>query len=126
MGRTVGVQSLLKQATTFLSDFIVIILGYKIIKRQPKWNIIFWCSYLAIILNNIRGGIEMYARFYNWVVIFLPFMYGLIIINLKSLTKSQLIRVAIIAILLIQFGYYGIIRSIGSIGYSGCAFVWDL
>lgn len=68
----------------------------------------------------------MYARFYNWVVIFLPFMYGLIIINLKSLTKSQLIRVAIIAILLIQFGYYGIIRSIGSIGYSGCAFVWDL
>lgn len=126
MGRETGISSLLNQTVMFISDVIVILLGYKYIKNKPTWNILYWCSYLAIILNNIRGGIEMYARFYNWTVIFLPFMYGLIIVNLNDLIKSRFVRYCIVAVFAIQFGYYGIIRSIGSIGYAGCAFVWDL
>lgn len=121
LGRKSGISSLISDTASFLSYIIIIYYGFYACKKNPKIRIAYGFTYLAIILKTIGGDIEMYARFYNWLIYFAPLVIGCICITpMKS--KERWI---IIAILIINFCFYGFLRQVGSIPYAGCAFIWD-
>ena len=115
--------SLLNEITFFLTNVIMICCGYFILNRDSRFLPVFWFTYLAIILKGIGGDIEMYARFYNWLIYLAPIACGLILVE-KWSTKFK-IEMIINVIFFIYFGFYGVLRQLGSIGYAGCAFIWD-
>lgn len=121
LGRKVGITSLISEIFSFLSYIIIIYYGFYACKRCSQLRIAYCFTYLAIIMKTIGGDIEMYARFYNWLIYLAPIVIGAICMTpMKS--KE---RWAICAVLIINFYFYGFIRQIGSIPYSGCAFIWD-
>ena len=115
--------SLLNEITFFLTNVIMICCGYFILNRDSRFLPVFWFTYLAIILKGIGGDIEMYARFYNWLIYLAPIACGLILVE-KWSTKFK-IEMIINVIFFIYFGFYGVLRQLGSMGYAGCAFIWD-
>ena len=115
--------SLFNRISFFLTNVIMICCGYFILNRDSRFLPVFWFTYLAIILKGIGGDIEMYARFYNWLICLAPIACGLILVE-KWSSKFK-IEMIISVIFFIYFGFYGVLRQLGSIGYAGCAFIWD-
>lgn len=121
---TVRTISLLNEISFFLTNVIMICGGYYLLKKKSGFLPVFWFSYLAIILKAIGGDIEMYGRFYNWLIYMAPIACGLILVE-KLPAKFKMIEMTIRVIFFIYFGFYGVLRQLGSMGYAGCAFIWD-
>lgn len=125
LGRAVGTLSFLYTSSKFLTNLFIIGLGWFVMKKNPKLTIIYWFSAWAIILDNIRGAIEMYGRFYNWLIFLLPIIVGAIAVE-QIPAKYLKYKYCVIVVFLIQYLFYGVIKGIGTIGYAGCAFIWDM
>lgn len=117
--------SLLNEITFFLSNVIMISGGYLLLKKDFRFLPVYWFTYFSIILKATGGDIEMYARFYNWLIYLAPITCGLILVE-KLPTKFKMAEIFISVIFFIYFGFYGVFRQLGSMGYAGCAFIWDI
>lgn len=115
--------SIAYKVTKFLTDVVVIWYGYKAMKNNPNINIIFWFSFSALIIKTVGGDIEIYSRICQWTLYLTPILYGSIFAynHLKNIEK-----LSILILFIANWGYYGFVRSIGDMGYSGCAFIWDI
>lgn len=108
--------------TLMLGTYLpAIYFGFYAMKNNAKVGICFWFSYLAIIIDNIRGDFEIYGRIEQWFLYITPVLYAIVYDNLKS----RKIKIAYGIFLFLQFFFYSFIKNIGSMPYSGCAFVWD-
>ncbi len=114
--------SRLSIVTIFLSNIVIIYYGFKLSKTQPQLQCAYYCAYFAILIKTVGGDIEMYARFYNWLVWFSPLVIGafMCFVPMKKLEYW-----IVASIIFAQFFFYGFIRQIGTIPFAGCAFVWD-
>ena len=124
MGRAAVVASLLNQVAMFFTYFFVVLIGWYITKKDAKFTIIYWLAFWAIILKNISGSIEMYGRLYEWLVMFIPYVVAAVATT-DYPQKYKYLKYVIVVCFLMQFAYYGVVISIGSMGYAGCAFIWD-
>lgn len=120
-----GTFSLLHEASLFLVNLFIIIEGYLLLKNNSKLSVIYWFSYIAIVFRTIGGDIEIYARFREWFVYLTPIVCGLIIFRFQQSKGYNWVKILCFTVFLIYFVFYGIIRSFGTVGYSGCAFIWD-
>ena len=53
----------------------------------------------------------------------MPILYGLILVDLPL---KKLEKYAIGSVFFVLWGVYGFFYEFGKIGYSGCAFIWDM
>lgn len=104
-----------------LMNIIVIFYGFYLCKSDDKMRIPYWFAYMCIIIRTIGGDIEIYNRFANWLFYFIPLIIGgvLQMATLKKIERRILFFIVFMAYI------YPLIRSIGNMPYSGCAFVWD-
>lgn len=117
--RSIGI---INKTVKFLSECAVIWYGFKVISIKKEYSVIYWFTYIAIILKTISADIEIYDRFAQWLFFMMPILYGLILVDvpLKKIEKY-----AISSVFFILWGIYGFLYEFGKIGYSGCAFIWD-
>ncbi len=115
-------RSLINRTLLFFSQIIIIYYGFKAQITDKRLQIPYYFAYIAIIFMVIGSDIEMYARFRHWFIYLTPVILG-VSINRTSINLYE--KYAVWAIIFLQYGFYGLIRQIGSIPYSGIAFIWD-
>ena len=130
LGTSTGQNSWIFNTIEFLSSSIVIIVGYTIVRNNIKLFVVYVFAYLAILFHTLGGDIQVYARFYNWFVVLSSIIYGTIAFGQygnenKGTSFYTILRTVCLIIFFLQFYYYGFLMRIGSIGYAGCAFIWD-
>lgn len=116
---SISMINMLVKLLTYLS---VIYYGFNLILRNHKYRIFFYMSYIAIIFKTIGGDIEMFARFYNWFVIFLPFLIGLYLTEYKINTHIKILLYIIYGCFFI---WYSFLNSIFSVSIFGYGFIWN-
>lgn len=123
LGNKAAAVSKIYLTAEFLSKSALIWFGWFAMKNNKQLSVVYWFTYLALLLDVISGDIEIYRRFYNWLVYLAPIMYGAIFVYYKW--DKLWLRAAIVCLFIISYGFYGFIRQFGQIGYAGCAFIWD-
>lgn len=120
-GKTI-VTSFLYDYSTLFTNLSLIYYGFFLYKKEQNYFILFAFFYFGLIIRQLGGDIELFRRFANWLNYMTPFLIGLILTKLSLKPKE---RAILYALFFVNYGYYGFIRSIGSPGYTGCAFIWD-
>lgn len=125
LGTKAASLSLISQIARFLSSLTIIFAGYHFIKNNREYNVVYWLSIFAIIIDSFGGDIEMYQRLVSWTIYLIPFTIGLMFSAsiIKDMDKKYLFLMG--CVIVVNYVFYGFIRNIGSIPYSGCAFIWD-
>jgi ABC-type siderophore export system fused ATPase/permease subunit len=77
-----------------------------------------------LIIQTIAGDIELFTRFSNWTNLLTPILIGVMFAKIK-LPQIKNLQVVIYVVFAINYIFYGLIRSIGSLPYAGCGFIWD-
>lgn len=130
LGTNGGHNSWIFNTIEFISSSIVIIVGYTEVRNDIKLFVVYVFAYLAILFHTLGADIQVYARFYNWFVVLSSIIYGVITFghceDNKNGTLSKPILIAFYSVFFfLQFYCYGFLMRIGSVGYAGCAFIWD-
>lgn len=123
LGTKAAVVSKINQTVDFLSKLVVIWFGWFAMKNNKQLSVVYWFMYVALIIKEIGGDIEMYGRLYNWLVYLSPIMYGAIFYYCNW--RKRWLKITVMAVFLITYGFYGFLRQLGQSGYAGCAFIWD-
>lgn len=125
LGSKAGSFSLISQIVRFLSSLVIIFAGYNLTKNNREYNVVYWFSIFAIIIDSFGGDIEVYQRLVGWTIYLIPFTIGLMFSTsiIKNMDKKYLFFMG--CVIIVNYVFYGFIRGIGSIPYSGCAFIWD-
>lgn len=96
--------------------------GYKACKINKNVQVIFCMAYVSMLLYVVGEDIEMYRRLDHWVIFSIPILVGFILKYVPIRPKIKLC----IALLVIMVYMFPWLSKIGTMPYSGCAFVWDL
>lgn len=123
-GGAVKTLSLISVVVKFLSEIGIIFYGYKACANDKKLHLAYYFAFGGIIMIMISGDIQLLRRFgyyFNWMV---PFVIGLIFYKV-DFSKEQALKYVLMAIFLIRFGFYGVLRDLGTAPYAGCGFIWD-
>lgn len=96
--------------------------GYKACKINKNIQVIFCMAYVSMLLYVVGEDIEMYKRLDHWVIFSIPILVGFILKYVPIRPKIKLC----IALLVIMVYMFPWLSKIGTMPYSGCAFVWDL
>lgn len=107
--------------TKFLNIFLIYF-GYESCRKNKGIKIIYMFFCIYTFLAIIGGDIEIYKRFGHWFVFALPILSSYIIMKfpMHRVIKTILI---VLSIMVYMFPW---LSKIGTMPYSGCAFVWDL
>lgn len=121
-----GVTQLSKFYVTikFLVDIFIVFFGFYACKDDRKLQLVYYFSYIALIIQTIAGDIELLTRFSNWTNLFTPILIGIMFSKIK-IPQMKMAQIAIYVVFAINFIFYGLIRSLGSLPYAGCGFIWD-
>lgn len=122
INNTSGVVSTASFAIHSVFTVLFIWFATKVAAMDKRWRIPFWCSYFYILISAIGGDIELYGRFGWWLKIFYPIMIAAM---MTAYRFSKMGRLFMYSLLFLAF-VYPFLRTIGTMPYSGCAFVWDL
>ncbi len=109
-------------ALTKLLNIFLMYFGYESCKKNKGIKIIYFFFCIYTFLSIIGGDIEIYKRFGHWFVFALPILSSYVIMKfpMNKIIKALLI---VLSIMVYTFPW---LSKIGSMPYSGCAFVWDL
>ena len=72
----------------------------------------------------MAGDIEIFIRFSNWTNLSTPVLIGIMFSKIK-LPQIKKLQIVIYVVFAYNFIFYGIIRSLGTLPYAGCGFIWD-
>lgn len=122
LGKKATTFSFINKASQFITFISIIYFGYLTKKIDKRLNIAYWFSYFAIILKTIGGDIEMYARFYNWCVIFQPIVIGVFLNNFRTPTFFKYTIYCVFALYFLYYSFFIMIFSTSMFGYG---FIWD-
>lgn len=114
--------STINSLLTFLTYITIILLGYNNIKNDKRLFIPFCLTYFAIIIKNIGGDIELFSRFYNWFVIFIPLVIGS---YLSTMFFKLPIKISLYTLYILFFLYISFFSALLSTSMFGYGFVWD-
>lgn len=116
-----GIASLANLIFKLLINLVIIYFGFYECKNNEQMRIPYWFTYISIIIQTIGGDIEIYNRLANWLYYLIPLVVGgfLTTIPMNKWEKK------IVYFIVFMAYFYPLIRNIGNMPYSGCAFVWD-
>jgi hypothetical protein len=116
--------SILCVSASFLVKLFTIWFGFYACRDERKMQTVYYFAYVALMIQTIAGDIELFTRFSNWTNLLTPILIGIMFAKLK-LPQIKNLQVAIYVVFAINYIFYGLIRSIGSLPYAGCGFIWD-
>lgn len=116
--------SMLYVTIKFLVNLFTVWLGFYACSDDRKLQTVYYFAYIALIIQTMAGDIELLNRFANWTNLLTPILIGIMFAKIR-LPQIKRMQVAIYIVFAINFIFYGIIRSIGSMPYAGCGFIWD-
>lgn len=124
LGKGVAQLSVLYVTVKFLVNLFVIYFGFYACRDEKKNQLVYYFSYIALIIQTIAGDIELFIRFAHWTDLLIPILIGIMFSKIK-LPQMRRMQIAVYAVFAIYFIFYGIIRSLGTTPYAGCGFIWD-
>ena len=124
LGKNAVQLSMLYVSIRFLVDLFIVYFGFYACKDDRKLQLVYYFSYMALIINTMAGDIELFTRFANWTSLFTPFLIGIMLSKLR-MPQMKKLQVVIYVVFAINFIFYGLIRSLGTLPYAGCGFIWD-
>lgn len=116
--------SMLYVSINFLVNLFIVLFGFYACKDDQKLQTVYYFAYIALIIQTIAGDIEIFTRFSNWTNLLTPILVGVMFAKIK-LPQIKNLQVVIYIVFAINYIFYGLIRSIGSLPYAGCGFIWD-
>lgn len=115
-------QSIFFKISDYLCCSITILLGYESLKYNKKLKVPYIFTLVAIYLNQMGAGMEIWDRIMSWFLYMMPIILSLAILEAKKINKY----VFVFVFLCVLYKYYFyFIKNIGTIPSWGCAFVWD-
>lgn len=102
----------------------IIYYGFRACKADAKLHVVFYFTFLALILLVMFGDILILFRFVLWLNWMLPFTVGLIWYK-KDVFKFPAMKYVAFGAIFLHYVYYGFIYYIGSTPLTGCGFIWD-
>ena len=116
-------QSFISKLSQFTLYIIVIYKGFEYQKLNQKFKVVFYFSYISILIITIGNNIEIYRRFYNWLGFSIPIILGMIFMYNPNINKR--IRLIMFLLIIIQYGYCGFISTVKLPLETGYGFIWD-
>lgn len=114
--------SALREVTDFICSCAIIWFGFAVCRRDRRFAIAYYGSYVAIILNLVGGGIELIGRMAWWLLPLEPIIIGGMLMPQK---KYSVVDWALIGLFFLAY-YVKFFMQIGKPGLFGSAFVWDI
>lgn len=124
LGNGVAQLSMLYITVKFLVNLFIVYFGFYACRNDRKLQTVYYFAYIALIIQTIAGDIELFTRFSNWTDLLTPILVGVMFAKIK-LPQIKNLQVVIYVVFAINYIFYGLIRSIGSLPYAGCGFIWD-
>lgn len=124
LGTGVAQLSMLYITVKFLVNLFIVYFGFYACRNDRKLQTVYYFAYIALIIQTIAGDIELFTRFSNWTDLLTPILVGVMFAKIK-LPQIKNLQVVIYVVFAINYIFYGLIRSIGSLPYAGCGFIWD-
>lgn len=124
LGNGVAKLSMLYITVKFLVNLFIVYFGFYACRDDRKLQTVYYFAYIALIIQTIAGDIELFTRFSNWTDLLTPILIGVMFAKIK-LSQIKNLQVVIYVVFAINYIFYGLICSIGSLPYAGCGFIWD-
>lgn len=124
LGQKAAHLSMLYVSVNFLLNLFTVLFGFYACREDRKLQTVYYFAYVALIIQTIAGDIEIFTRFSNWTNLLTPILIGVMFAKIK-LPQIKNLQVVIYVVFAINYIFYGLIRSIGSLPYAGCGFIWD-
>lgn len=124
LGKKAVQLSMLYVSINFLVNLFIVLFGFYACKDDRKLQTVYYFAYIALIIQTIAGDIEIFTRFSSWTNLLTPILVGVMFAKIK-LPQIKNLQVVIYVVFAINYIFYGLIRSIGSLPYAGCGFIWD-
>lgn len=114
--------SVLKQFTDFICNTVIIWFGFGVCRRDKRFAIAYYGSYIAIIIGVIGSSVELINRMAWWLYPLEPIIIGGMLVPEKKYTIKDWL---LIGIFVLSY-YVRFFMQVGKPGLFGCAFVWDI
>lgn len=124
LGKGATQLSMLYVSVNFLVNLFIVLFGFYACKDDQKLQTVYYFAYIALIIQTMAGDIELFTRFSNWTNLLTPILVGVMFAKIK-LPQIKNLQVVIYVVFAINYIFYDLIRSIGSLPYAGCGFIWD-
>ena len=124
LGKKAVQLSMLYVSINFLVNLFIVLFGFYACKDDRKLQTVYYFAYIALIIQTIAGDVEIFIRFSNWTNLLTPILVGVMFAKIK-LPQIKNLQIIIYLVFAINYIFYGLIRSIGSLPYAGCGFIWD-
>lgn len=124
LGKGVSQLSTLYVTIKFLVNLFIVYFGFYACRDDRKLQVVFYFAYIALIIQTMAGDIEIFIRFSNWTNLLTPVLIGIMFSKIK-LPQIKKLQIVIYVVFAYNFIFYGIIRSLGTLPYAGCGFIWD-
>lgn len=112
-----------RKYVTFITSSIIIYYGHRFANQNNYYKFFYLFSCLNIFINVIGGDIELFGRFAEYLLVFIPITVSYIIVAFKAYKTKE--RDIIYVILFILYFMYMFLKYWGSPTISGSGFIWD-
>lgn len=124
LGKGATQLSMLYVSVNFLVNLFTVWFGFYASRDDRKLQTVYYFAYVALIIQTMAGDIELFIRFSQWTNLLTPILVGVMFAKIK-LPQVNNLQVLIYIVFAINYIFYGLIRSIGTLPYAGCGFIWD-
>ena len=125
LGKGVQQLSIYYVVIKFLVSLFTIYIGFYVCKNDRKLQIVYYFSYVSLIIQTIAGDIELFIRFAHWTDLMTPILIGICLSKITIYKEVAKYKTVVYVIFAINFIFYGVIKSLGTMPYAGCGFIWD-
>lgn len=124
LGTGVAQVSILYVTINFFVNLFIVYWGFYACRDDRKLQTVYYFAFIALIIQTMAGDIELFIRFSQWTNLLTPILVGVMFAKIK-LPQVKNLQVVIYIVFAINYIFYGLIRSIGTLPYAGCGFIWD-
>lgn len=124
LGNGVAQFSMLYITVKFLVNLFIVYFGFYACRNDRKLQTVYYFAYIALIIQTMAGDIELFTRFAHWTDLMAPILVSFVITKV-NMSKNKQYKILVYTVFAINFIFYGLIRSLGSLPYAGCGFIWD-
>lgn len=118
-------RSLINRVVYFLTDIVIIIVGYFACHKNQKLVVLYYFSFLGILAQVLFGDIQLLMRFGYYFSWMLPILIALVV-KFNDYGRYQYMKLLVLSILFAKYGFYLLISRIGKMPMEeGCMFIWD-
>lgn len=123
LGKAVGKEnSAVRKISEFICNCAIIWFGFAVCRRDRRFAIAYFGSYIAILIGVIGGSIELIGRMAWWLLPLEPIIIGGILTPEKN---YKIVNWALIGLFFVSI-YMKFFLQVGKPGLWGSAFVWDI